>query len=75
MDIVGNVWEWVADRYSENYYARLVRDNPVGPSSGEKRVFRGSSWNSNVGGARAASRAGTDTRTGYYDIGFRCASD
>ena len=51
MDLVGNAWEWVADWYDAGYYDLGVWDNPVGPVTGERRVIRGSSWNSNAGGA------------------------
>lgn len=43
-DMSGNVWEWVADNYDENYYKRSPRDNPQGPSTGDFKVMRGGSW-------------------------------
>ena len=33
-DMHGNVWEWVADRYDESYYARSPVDDPQGPEVG-----------------------------------------
>lgn len=45
-DMSGNVWEWVADRYSETYYAISDHENPKGPNKGANRVIRGGSWHS-----------------------------
>ncbi|MGD9315951.1 MAG: SUMF1/EgtB/PvdO family nonheme iron enzyme [Anaerolineae bacterium] len=75
MDMVGNVWEWVADWHGEGYYSEGVRDNPLGPPSGEFRVTRGGSWNTNAGAARAALRTNVVPDKGFMDFGFRCASD
>ena len=44
-DMSGNVWQWVSDRYGENYYQESTKIYPPGPSTGPFRVLRGGSWN------------------------------
>jgi serine/threonine protein kinase len=74
MDMIGNVFEWVADWYSKSYYAVSPNQNPKGPPSGDKKVIRGGSWNVNpAGSGRTASRAPAPPDGRYFDIGFRCA--
>jgi formylglycine-generating enzyme required for sulfatase activity len=42
-DMNGNVWEWVADSYHDNYL-NAPNDGDVWQSDGKRRVLRGGSW-------------------------------
>ena len=55
-DMLGNVREWCADRYGEDYYKHSPRVDPKGPASGSFRVKRGGSWNNNARNCRCANR-------------------
>ena len=55
-DISGNVREWVADWYDENYYKNSPAHNPKGPGSGELRLLRGGSWFNDPDFVRSALR-------------------
>lgn len=43
-DMQGNAWEWTADWYARDYYARSPEVDPAGPATGDLKVVRGSDW-------------------------------
>ena len=73
-DMAGNVLEWVADWYGEDYYARSsASQNPYGPASGAVKVLRGGSWSADRRGARCACRLYGNRKATRPEVGFRCA--
>lgn len=74
-DMGGNVWEWVEDRYDENYYVKSPYKNPLGPERGVNRVLRGGSWCFISNAMRSTRRVPYYVGTTDTDIGFRCAAN
>ena len=72
-DMTGNVWEWVNDWYSRDYYRQSPGRNPSGPDDGQQRSVRGGSWFSAAGELRTANRSSWPPNTATKLIGFRCA--
>jgi len=86
-DIMGNVWEWVADWYDAAYpHGKQI--NPTGIPEGKYKVVRGGAFDSSAGGLRITNRTwlhpknkvfpkvtthGQVMNEIYNYVGFRCA--
>jgi formylglycine-generating enzyme len=89
VDMAGNVWEWCADYYRNDYYKSLGAQpviNPRGPTSSydpdepyaRKRVIRGGSFLCNESyctGYRVSRRMKSTEDSGMEHVGFRAVAD
>jgi len=75
-DMLGNVSEWVLDRYYNKYYDDsdpIDVDLPLAANA--TGVARGGSWVSDPAGVRVSGRLEMETDAEEPNIGFRCAVD
>lgn len=72
-DMHGNVWQWVADCYREDYSGAAKDPSAWSPASCEHRVDRGGAWSSPPRDLRAATRGGDAPTHRGNALGFRIA--
>lgn len=71
-DMSGNLWEWVADIYAADAYARHGAWNPLYAQEGPSRLVRGGAWSHDAPFARCSKRHMHCRPSVRYDIiGFR----
>ena len=80
-NLLGNVWEWCADRFHPTWHAKeteATRINPKGPASGDSRVMKGGSFlchDSYCNRYRLGARTANTPDSAATNLGFRCTRD
>jgi sulfatase modifying factor 1 len=70
-DMAGNLWEWVQDRFSRDYYRKSQYKNPKGPDRGSQGIIRGGCYGSSLEHLRCAKRYPIHPTSAGQLTGFR----
>jgi formylglycine-generating enzyme required for sulfatase activity len=73
LNLAGNVWEWVADSYAADYYAKAPAADPPGPAESAAKVARGGGFLSAAEELKSYRRASHPASAALSYLGFRCA--
>ncbi|OJJ21533.1 hypothetical protein BKI52_13395 [marine bacterium AO1-C] len=84
-DLAGNLWEFMADEWSTDFYRQSPKNNPVNGSKtfdkvtlhkiNSRRVVRGGSWGGSVVNLRVSFRDSHRPRHIVDHMGCRCVKD
>ncbi len=74
-DMHGNLWEWCADAWHEDYRGAASDNTPYEGHTGDPRVLRGGSWHDPPSLCRSAVRLFHAPDEGEDIFGFRVALD
>ena len=71
-NMAGNVWEWIDDWYSSDYYINTDGStDPVNTTNTGLKIRRGGSWNYHQATLKSAARAEDEQFKGNDHFGFR----
>jgi formylglycine-generating enzyme required for sulfatase activity len=73
-DMHGNVWEWTADCWNDNYVGAPRDADPRRSGDCSRRVVRGGSWDDYPWFLRSAERSSGRATIRLNDLGFRVAA-
>ncbi len=74
-DMIGNVWEWVADTFDRDYYKISPKMDPKGPATGMRKVMRGGSYHCSPERVRVGIRGSYVDFRSLSVLGFRLAAE